>query len=68
MSLKSVVGDTCALCAMLAIGAMTLLAITWTMILVSNYSYNRIPIGGAASVAVLDFGEGPFVAEIRSFR
>ena len=36
MSLKSVVGDTCALCAMLAIGAMTLLAISWTMILVSN--------------------------------
>ena len=36
MNLKIVVGDTCALCAMLAIASMILLAITWAVILVSN--------------------------------
>jgi len=36
MSLKYLVGDTCALCAILAIGSLILLAVTWTVILVSN--------------------------------
>ena len=36
MSLKSVAGKTCTWCVAIAIAALTLLAITWTMILFSN--------------------------------
>jgi hypothetical protein len=34
--LKSVVGKSCVLCVAAAMAALTLLAITWTVILVSN--------------------------------
>lgn len=36
MSLLPVVGKTCVLCVAAAMAALTLLAITWTVILVSN--------------------------------
>jgi hypothetical protein len=36
MSLLSVVGKTCVLCVAAAMGALTLLAVTWTVILVGN--------------------------------
>ncbi len=36
MSLKTILGDTCSLCATLAIGSLILQAVTWAMILVSN--------------------------------
>ena len=36
MGLKSVVGKTCILCVATAMAAMTFLAVTWTVILVSN--------------------------------
>jgi len=36
MSLKSVVGNTCTWCALAAMGALTLLTLTWSVILISN--------------------------------
>jgi len=36
MSIKSVAGKTCILCVAAAMAALTLLAVTWTVILVSN--------------------------------
>jgi hypothetical protein len=36
MSLKSVVGNTCVWCVAAAMAALTLLAVTWTVILVSG--------------------------------
>jgi hypothetical protein len=36
MSLKSAVGKTCVWCVAAAVAALTLLAVTWTVILVSN--------------------------------
>ena len=36
MGLKSVAGKTCTLCVAAVMAALTLLAITWTVILVSN--------------------------------
>ena len=36
MSIKSVAGKTCILCVGAAMAALTLLAVTWTVILVSN--------------------------------
>ena len=36
MSVKSVVGNACTWCAVAAMGALTLLAVTWTVILISN--------------------------------
>jgi hypothetical protein len=36
MSLKSIAGKTCTLCVAAAMAALTLLAVTWTVILVSN--------------------------------
>ena len=36
MGLKSVAGKTCVLCVAAVMAALTLLAVTWTVILVSN--------------------------------
>ena len=36
MSLKSVAGNTCLWCAAIAMTVLTLLMVTWTVILVSN--------------------------------
>ena len=36
MSLKSGVGDTCTWCALAAMGALTLLTVTWAVILINN--------------------------------
>ena len=36
MSIKSVLGETCVWCVAAAMGALTLLAVTWMVILVSN--------------------------------
>jgi hypothetical protein len=36
MGLKSVAGKTCTLCVAAVMAALTLLAVTWTVILVSN--------------------------------
>jgi hypothetical protein len=36
MSIKSVAGKTCVLCVAAVMAALTLLAVTWTVILVSN--------------------------------
>jgi hypothetical protein len=37
MSLKSVVGKTCVWCVAAAVAALSLLAVTWVVILASNY-------------------------------
>lgn len=37
MNLKSVLGKTCVWCVAAAMAGLTLLAVTWTVILVSNY-------------------------------
>ena len=37
MSLKSATGKTCVWCVAIVIAALTLLAVTWTVILFSNY-------------------------------
>ena len=37
MSIKSVTGKTCVWCIAIVIASLTLLAVTWTVILVSNY-------------------------------
>ena len=36
MSLKSVVGKTCVWCVAIIMAALTLLAVTWTVIILSN--------------------------------
>jgi hypothetical protein len=36
MGLKSVVGKTCVLCVAASMAALTFLAVTWTVILISN--------------------------------
>ncbi len=37
MSIKSAVGKTCVWCVAIVIASLTLLAVTWTVILFSNY-------------------------------
>jgi hypothetical protein len=37
MNIKSAVGKTCVWCVAITIASLTLLAITWTVILLSNY-------------------------------